>query len=254
MRHPLSIVLLVTLCLLVGSGNSVRAEKQEHNKPDEHKADPKKTGEELKEKLKKVEDPELQKEAVALVDQLVKEATTAEAHEEKKDEGIFGPPKRLTDTGIWTLVIFVLLLFVLGKFAWGPMLQGLRNRETSIAEAKQFAEEAKVEAETLRLKLREESEQASKKAADMIEEARNDASRSAEDLKAKAREEIEAEKDRAMRDIAVARDQVLQEVFAKAPELAAAIASKAIRRQVSADDHRQFLDEAIAELNQNGAA
>src|SRR5438105_13222447 len=56
-------------------------------------------------------------------------ASATDGHEGAKQPGIFD--LRL-DLGLWTIVVFLLLLFVLKKFAWGPMLQGLHKREERI--------------------------------------------------------------------------------------------------------------------------
>ena len=69
---------------------------------------------------------------------------------------------------------------------------------------------------------------------------------------AKARAEIQAERERLRREIEMARDQALQELWKQAADLATMISAKAIRRQLSAEDHRRLVDEALTELQ--GAA
>src|SRR5690242_5972874 len=59
------------------------------------------------------------------------------------------------DLGIWALLIFLLLLLVLGKFAWKPMLQGLEHREKSIHAALHEAQQAREEAARLRTQFEE---------------------------------------------------------------------------------------------------
>ena len=50
----------------------------------------------------------------------------------QEDQGLFG---KALDLGIWTVVVFLVLLWVLSKYAWGPMLQGLQKREQNIQDA-----------------------------------------------------------------------------------------------------------------------
>ena len=59
------------------------------------------------------------------------------------------------DVAIWTLVVFLLLLFILGRFAWKPMLEGLRKREQSIHDAISEAERAREEAHRFRDQLQQ---------------------------------------------------------------------------------------------------
>jgi F-type H+-transporting ATPase subunit b len=82
----------------------------------------------------------------------------------------------------------------------------------------------------------------------MLEEARRDA----DDLRAKEREagtrEAAAERDRAKREIDAAKDAALQEIYNQSVQLAALMSSKAIRRNMTADDHSRLVEEALAEL------
>ncbi len=69
-------------------------------------------------------------------------------------------------------------------------------------------------------------------------------------MAAKAKAEIQAERDRARRDLEVAHDQALKDLYEKTVDLAALVSAKAIRRQLTPDDHRRFMDEALAEIRQ----
>jgi F-type H+-transporting ATPase subunit b len=154
------------------------------------------------------------------------------------------------DLSIWTIVVFLVLLFILGKYAWKPMLQGLEQREHSIQSAMEEAKKAKEEALVLRNQLAEEAAKAQDKVREVIEQARRDAERVSADLLAKAKTDIQGERDRFHRDVDTARDQAVKELWGQAAQLATLISAKAIRRQLTPDDHRRLVDEAIAELNE----
>lgn len=160
------------------------------------------------------------------------------------------------DLGIWTLVVFVLLLVVLRKYAWRPMLEGLHHREHTIHEAIAEAHRAREEAQRLQAQWHESMSKAEDRVRDIHDEARRKAQQIADDIQAKARTDIQAERDRLHREIERARDQALQELWAQTAKLATLISAKAIRRQLSAEDHRRLVDEALAELGraQNGNA
>jgi F-type H+-transporting ATPase subunit b len=154
--------------------------------------------------------------------------------------------------GIWSIVVFVILLVVLKKYAWGPILEGLQKREHNIESAVQDARQARDEAQRLRDQLQREVDKAHEKVRDILDEGRRHAQQATDEMIAKARTEIQAERDRLRREIEMARDQALQELWKQTADLATMVSAKAIRRQLSAEDHRRLVDEALGELQ--GAA
>jgi len=158
------------------------------------------------------------------------------------------------DLAIWTVVVFLVLLFVLRKFAWGPMLEGLQKREDNIRSALEDAQRARDEAQKVREQLQAEMNQAAGKVRDMLDAARRDAERSTNELITKTRAEIQSERDRLHREIDLARDQALQQIWTQAAQLATLVSAKAIRRQLNVDDHRRLVDDAIGELRTQATA
>ncbi len=154
------------------------------------------------------------------------------------------------DLGVWTLVVFLLLLFILKRFAWKPMLEGLKKREETIRSALEEAQKAREEAEQLRVRLQKEMDHAAEKVREILEEARRDAQHTSEQILAKARAEIEQDRERLQRELAIAKDQALQEIWNQAADLAILISAKAIRRNLTPEDHRRLMDEALADLRQ----
>jgi F-type H+-transporting ATPase subunit b len=171
-------------------------------------------------------------------------------HEASGEIDIFKPA---LDLSIWTLVVFGVLLFVLGKFAWKPMLEGLRKREEGIRNAIHEAEQTRTEAHRLRDQLQNEFNNANAKVREIIDDARRDAERTTQDMIAKARTEIQTERDRLRREIGMARDQALQEIWQQSAQLATLISAKAIRKKLAPDDHRRLVDEALGELRAAGS-
>ncbi len=160
---------------------------------------------------------------------------------------------RLLDLSLWTIVVFLILLWVLGKYAWGPMLKGLEAREHTIHSAVEEAHKAREETARLRDEVMRERAKAAEEARATIEQARRDAQKQADELRAKAVAEIQAERDRLRRDLELARDAALQELWAQTARLATLVSSRAIGRELNPDDHRQLVDEAIADLRRAGA-
>jgi F-type H+-transporting ATPase subunit b len=160
--------------------------------------------------------------------------------------------KGFLDLTIWSIVVFLLLLFVLTKFAWKPMLQGLQKREQSIHEAMEEAKSAKEEAAKLRAELQAEMAKARAEGQAVRDEARRDAERLRDEIAAKAREEIEAERERLRKEMDNARDSIVNDLMSQTTQLATLIASKAVKRQITIEDQNRLLDDALAELR--GAA
>ncbi len=152
----------------------------------------------------------------------------------------------------WQAVIFLLLVLLLGKFAWRPILDSLRIREESIEEALRAADEAREEMarlqadnEKLLAKAREEREamlkDAAKMASQLKEEAKEDAKKITAKMMEDARAGIEAEKEAALKEV---KDQVA--------ELSVEIAEKLIRKALGDEKAQKALvEEFLADKNLN---
>jgi F-type H+-transporting ATPase subunit b len=150
--------------------------------------------------------------------------------------------------GISTLVVFVVLLFVLGKFAWKPLLKALHEREEHLEHTLEATEHARQEAERLLAEHRAQMAQAADQIRAMIEKAHRDAEATATDIIRKAQGEAEASRERAEREIGNARDQAIVEIWNKAAELAVSVAGKVLTRELNDSDHRRLIDVATSEL------
>jgi F-type H+-transporting ATPase subunit b len=184
-----------------------------------------------------------------------KEAGASGAHKEKEGEKEKDPTAfmgiKSYDLAIWTLVVFGLLIFILGRYAWGPVMQGLQKREDAITQARSDAEMARGEAQKLLDEVKAQRAKANEEAAGILAEARKDADAFREAEKARTAADIQADRDRLKREIETARDQALQDIWARTVELASLVSTKAVRRELSVDDHRRLIDEALSELKQN---
>jgi F-type H+-transporting ATPase subunit b len=182
--------------------------------------------------------------------------TAAAKHDEPgkegghKDAGADSPLKLVLDLTIWTSIVFLLMLLILWRFAWKPLLAGLQARENAISDAIAQAKRDRDEAAAMRQKLQQELDNAAMMVKGMLDEGRRDVQHQREEMLADARAEIQTEKERLRREIDRARDQALQDIWNRSAELAASISSKAIRRNLSVDDHRRLVDEALTELGE----
>jgi F-type H+-transporting ATPase subunit b len=157
------------------------------------------------------------------------------------------------DLGIWTIVIFGGLFLILRWKAWPMMLEGLNRREQGIRSAIDEAHKAREETARLRDEVVQERLKAQEEARATVDQARRDALKQAEEVKNKAIADIRAERDRMRRDLELARDAALQELWAQTAKLATLVSSRAIGRELNADDHRKLADEAIADIRRAGS-
>jgi F-type H+-transporting ATPase subunit b len=148
----------------------------------------------------------------------------------------------------WTAVVFVVLMLVLWKFAWGPLSKALHDREHFMEDSLHRAEQARAEGERLLAEHRKLMQEANAQAQSILDEARKGALVAAESVRKTAQTEAEATLDRARREIASAKDQAMLEIWNKSADLAVSVAGKVLDRELSPDDHRRLIDQAMAEL------
>jgi F-type H+-transporting ATPase subunit b len=181
-------------------------------------------------------------------DKLYKALEEGDVEEIERDTGMPDPMAWSWDLGIWAVVIFVALLFILRKMAWDPMLEGLRKREQTILGAVEEAKVARAETERVTAEFKAKMAEEFAKIPMMMDQARKDAQKLAEDLKSKALGDIAAERQRLRNEMETATDQALKQLQEHAANLATLISAKVLRREVSADDHRRLVDDAVADL------
>jgi len=151
---------------------------------------------------------------------------------------------------IWTLVIFLAVILVLGKFAWGPMLSGLQRREQfirdSLEEAKQDREAAQAQLEEYNKKL----DTATAEALKVLEEGRRDAEVVKERIEEKARSEADQMVERAKREIDLAKQSAIKELYETSITVGSDIAARILEREINARDHEDLIAESIDHLKE----
>lgn len=147
---------------------------------------------------------------------------------------------------IWTTLTFLLLVFVLGKFAWKPILAMLSEREKTIQAALDDSKKARVEAESLMEKNRAILADAQNQANELLEKARRDAEARRAEMDEKTRQEAEALLARSREEIERQQRAALKEIRGEVADLAIGAASRLIGQTMDADQHRRLIDEYFA--------
>ncbi len=155
------------------------------------------------------------------------------------------------ETAVWTLVIFLIVVFVLGKFAFKPIVQALDAREKAVADNIDAAARANDEAKVLLEQYKQKLADSKDEVRQILETARNDAQRSADGIVAKAREAAQMEQQRAVKDIEAATDAALQSIAQRSATLATNLAGKMIRKEVTPEAHRDLIGVALEEFTKN---
>jgi F-type H+-transporting ATPase subunit b len=149
---------------------------------------------------------------------------------------------------IWTIATFLVLLFLLQRFAWKPLLDALENRQETIRKSLDDADQAKTELQ----QVQEESNRIVAKArvdADaIITASRADALKLQEELRAKARLEAEGIVKNAEREIQQQTNQSLAKIREEAVDLSLSIASKLIQRNLSKKDNETLIQDTLKQI------
>lgn len=152
----------------------------------------------------------------------------------------------------WTLVTFLGVVLVLGKFAWPPILTALQQREEFIRDSLQQAKTDRESAEARLKEYEQRLQTAREEASGIVEEGRRDAEVVKRELEATARQEAGAMIERAKREIGIARDTAVRDLYDLSGELATNIASRIIRKEVDPAAHERLIAESIDELAKLG--
>jgi F-type H+-transporting ATPase subunit b len=163
-------------------------------------------------------------------------------------EGFESPAWFQTDLAVWTLAVFVLLMLLLTKFAWKPIMDGLEKRERGIADTIAAAQRANEEAKGMLASYERRLAEAADEVRGMLEEARRDAETTKQAIVAEARKAADEEQARAKREIGLARDEALSTIAERAGELAVDVAGKFLRDKLSADDQSRLVRDSIASI------
>jgi F-type H+-transporting ATPase subunit b len=173
-------------------------------------------------------------------------AATAKAAEGASEEP--NPMQPQPALAIWTVVVFVGLLLLLGKYAWGPLIQALHQREEHLEHCLLQTEKARNESEQILAEHKRLMVQADDRVRSMLDKAQKDAQAGAEEIIRLAQAEAEAARDRARREISTARDQALAEIWTQTANIAVSVAGRILTKQLGEEEHRRLLDLAIKEL------
>ena len=150
---------------------------------------------------------------------------------------------------IWSIIIFLVLLFLLMKFAWKPLLAMLEKREDNIRQSLLDAEKAKDEL----AKVKEDTEK-------LLDEARNEsqaivtagkknAERMKDEIVNQAKSQSDALLDDAKNQIQIEKNRAIADLEAEVVNLSMEVAKKLIKKNLSKEDNLKLINESISSIS-----
>ena len=155
------------------------------------------------------------------------------------------------DTGlmVWTITTFLVLVVVLGKFAWKPMLKTLQDRENSIRRAIDEAEAAKISATQMRDQYEKDIQKGQNKVQELLKQATVDAQKIREKLVKDAEEEAQRLGALNKRQLEEEKEKVLRDIRKEVASLSVQAAEKLVRHSMSPKTQDDLLQGFFDDLD-----
>ena len=160
-------------------------------------------------------------------------------------EGLFDINAGLS---FWVLVVFAILLVVLRRFAWAPILGAVNAREERIRSAIDGAAETRSQAEAILAEQREHLADARRRAGEIVAESHALAEKARAEIEAKAKVEAELLLDRARLEIARERDAALEELRTESVDIALMAASHLVSRTMDGEADKRVVERYLSEI------
>lgn len=154
-------------------------------------------------------------------------------------------------TLIWTVINFAILLFVLWKFLYKPLLAAISSREEQIESSLKKAAHDRAEAERMRTEFEYRITEAHRESQEIVSKATKTANTAREQIEAEARARAAELLENATRTIEREKQKALSELRAEVANLAVAVAGKVIEKNLDNDEQRRLAESFVAEVGKN---
>ena len=149
---------------------------------------------------------------------------------------------------VWTIVTFLLLLTVLSKFAWKPLLKMLKDREDLIRTSLEDAEKAQTELAKLNAEGEKIINKARSEAQKILSQGKASAVKMKEEILIDSKEKAKTIADNAENQIRIEKDKAIAEIKGEVVNLSISMAEKLIRKNLSADENKALIDESLSKI------
>lgn len=147
-----------------------------------------------------------------------------------------------------TVVLFSIFAFVLAKFAWGPLLKLIEERETGIKDAVEGAEKANRDAKALLEQHKELIRDATREREEILKKAVKEAETLKAELSTKARADSDQLVARAREQVAREKDKAIQELRASVVDIAMEAAAKIVKSSLSPEAQKKLVNDFISSM------
>ena len=152
----------------------------------------------------------------------------------------------------WMVIAFSILIWLLAKFAWKPIIKGLKEREESIDEALNAAKIAREEMKELKFSNEQMMKEAKEERDSMLRDARKVKETIIEEAREKANEEAHRIIENAKESIHYEKMAAIHDMKNQLAELSIEIAEKILRQELSdKNKHKELIDRLLKEINEN---
>ncbi|WP_010531584.1 F0F1 ATP synthase subunit B [Lentibacillus jeotgali] len=149
------------------------------------------------------------------------------------------------------LFFFIVLILLVRKFAWGPLMGVMQQREEYVTGEIEAAEKSRAEAEKAREEAAEQLKQTKQEAQQIIEDAKSAGAKQEQDIIESARLEADRIKESAQEEIENEKEKAIQTLQDKVASLSVLIASKVIEKEISAQDQEELINQYIKEAGES---
>lgn len=150
---------------------------------------------------------------------------------------------------IWTIITFLVLLYLLKRFAWSRLLNALDERQETIRKSLDDAEQATQELQRMQQKSAQIIAEASGEAQSIVAKSRAAAETVREDLKRKAKEEAGALVRGAQRQIQLETARAIQQIRHEVVDLSLTVASKLIKKNLTQEDNDALIQDSLSQID-----
>jgi F-type H+-transporting ATPase subunit b len=150
---------------------------------------------------------------------------------------------------IWTLLVFVISMYILSKVAFPRIQAALDKRQQAIEDAIDTAERTRTEADKLLQEYRERLAEARQQADDIVARARKTGENNEAEALAEAKRKREEMMAQTRRDIEQETRRAIQEIRAEVADLTVMATEKVTRKSLDQDDQKRLVEEALSELD-----
>lgn len=149
---------------------------------------------------------------------------------------------------IWTILTFLILVFILGRWGWKPLIEAIEEREAKIKADLEATKSARESAEKMRAELEEKMAELSQKTREMLSQAKSDGEKAREELLKKSAEEAKQILEKTKRQLDEERDRLVRELRAEVAGLSIQAAERILRQVVDRKSQERLVQDFLKDL------